>query len=127
SPSSSSASELRSSFSLQNDENVLVLTKARFFRTLRLLLDYAQHPERRTWEFFSYRPWDYILGTYCLTFDLDEWAISCRPQHPCLCLRPLPGPHDAVQQARLEHRGEGCESVHREAGGKCGGNSDKSS
>lgn len=98
-----SASQPRLSSSLQGDENVLVLTKARFFRTLRILLDYAQHPERRTWEFFSYRPWDYILGTYCLTFDLHEWAVSCGPQHPCLCLRPLPRPHDAVQQARLEY------------------------
>ncbi|KAM5534940.1 hypothetical protein V8D89_011400 [Ganoderma adspersum] len=107
-PSSSSSSgsgpvlQVQSQF-LKNDENVLVLTKAKFFQTLRILLDYVQHPERRTWEFFSYRPWDYILGTYCLTFDLHDFAISCGPQHPCFCVRPLPSPANGVKQARLEY------------------------
>ncbi|KAM5543915.1 hypothetical protein V8D89_002532 [Ganoderma adspersum] len=74
------SSGLQSQF-LKDDENVLVLTKARFFRTLRILLDYAQHPERRTWEFFSYRPWDYILNTFCLTFDLDNVAKLARLEY----------------------------------------------
>lgn len=61
-----------------------MLTKATFFRTVNLLFHFAESPERRTWEFFHYRGYGYILGTWCATFSIEGFAISCGAQHPLI-------------------------------------------
>ncbi|KAI1787558.1 hypothetical protein LXA43DRAFT_1028749 [Ganoderma leucocontextum] len=67
---------------LLNDKDVVVLTKATFFRTVVLLFQFAEAPGRRTWEFFHYRGLEYILGTWCATFNIEGFAVSCGAQHP---------------------------------------------
>lgn len=80
---------------LLSDKDVVVLTKATFFRTVNLLFHYAEAPERRTWEFFHYRGWEYILGTWCATFNIEDFAVSCGAQHPFIH-RLLRGMHYAL-------------------------------
>lgn len=71
------------------------MTKVAFFTTVKLLFHYAEDPERRTWEFFHYRGWEYILGTWCATFAIEGFAVSCGAQHPFIH-RLLRGMHYAL-------------------------------
>ncbi|KAI1787564.1 hypothetical protein LXA43DRAFT_1064286 [Ganoderma leucocontextum] len=47
------------------DKDIVVVKKATFFRTVNRLFVFARAPGRHTWEFFSYRAWQYIFGTCC--------------------------------------------------------------
>ena len=83
---------------------MIVLTKATFFQNVNLLFRYAEAPGRRTWEFFHYRGYEYILGTWCATFHVEGFAVSCGAQHP-LIYRFGRGMHYALPDyVLLSHR-----------------------
>ena len=63
---------------------MVVIKRSTFFASLDLMFKYAHDPKRCSWEFYSYRPWQYILSTWCATFDVKGSAFSCGAQHPFL-------------------------------------------